>query len=147
MSGGTTLSPSVVIEYNVTDGTSTRLQDMSEGRNYHGCTLISDDNMTAVIVAGGFRGGYFLKSAELYDLSTALWRQAGELNYARDLTSMATLPGGAVVMGGYNGRVMRSVEQFQIPDNTWTPIRDLKQARKSLAVLNLLPEEIVNFNI
>ena len=94
-----------VTQYNVSDGTATRLANMEEGRYDHGCALIKNETMLSVMVAGGYdRSGNALESAALFDLTTATWSLAGQLNTGRHGTRMTTLPNSrVVVIGGWGG--------------------------------------------
>ena len=76
------------------------MNDLLVERSAHGCTLVSSDTFTGVLVAGGFNGD-FLRNSEILDLSTGVWHEVGHLNYRRHQFKISAMAGKIVALGGY----------------------------------------------
>ena len=69
---------------------------MSQRRQHHACGLVTDQltgQPRYVVVAGGYSGLYtsgYYKSAEMLDLETMEWRDAGRQNYYYGMTVTRT---------------------------------------------------------
>merc|ERR1719369_1281235 len=100
---------------------STRLRDRNQGRAYHGCALVKKDNLTGVVVAGGWDGDN-LRSSELYQLHTGVWQDAGLLNTARQGVKMVVLEDNVLAMGGVddNYSSLNTVEQLDMSTLSWS---------------------------
>src|SRR5437588_1514856 len=62
------------------NGTWTITSSMTDARNYHTATLLKNG---LVLVAGGWDGGSFIATAELYHPKTGQWTSTGSMNVAR----------------------------------------------------------------
>src|SRR2546422_922359 len=83
----------------VQGGSPTR--GMAPARYYHTATPLPHGR---VPVAGGYGGGSFLASAEIYDPASGTWSPTGSMATARYYHTATSLPGGRVlVAGGFNG--------------------------------------------
>jgi N-acetylneuraminic acid mutarotase len=119
---------------------------MIEGRAGHSATLLPDGR---VLVAGGFRSGKGVVSAELYDPRTGAWTATGSLHEGRGGHSATLLPdgmvlvaGGISVLGTDNGIraltpdvVLASAELYDPRTGRWTTTGHMTEARRAPAVL------------
>ncbi len=112
-------------------------------RQAHTATLLPDGR---VLVAGGFKDGYFLDTAELYDPATGTWTATGSLGTARGVHTASLLPDGKVLVAGGNHNTFSvpqiltqsSAEVYDSAAGTWTPTSSLLAARTTQTA-TLLP--------
>ena len=69
----------------------------NEGRRYHTATLLRSGK---VLVAGGADGVLVVKTADVYDPDTRIWRSTGKLNSARSSHTATLLSDGKVLVAG-----------------------------------------------
>ena len=71
-----------------------------------------------VLVAGGSNGTHCLNSAELYDPTTAAWREMSRMQQARcKHTAQLLLTGEVLVMGGRDRSDILATSELYYPEN------------------------------
>ena len=88
-----------------------------------------------VLVSGGGVGPFAITSAELYDPTTGMWTNTGDMNNARYQHTATLLPNGKVIviggsqstMGGY----LASSELYDPGMGTWTSSAQDMRMRRS----------------
>ncbi|CAF1598600.1 unnamed protein product [Adineta ricciae] len=108
--------------------TWTSATSMSTRRYDHTASILSD---TTVLVAGGECAGYYLKSAEIYNLSTNTWTTTGDMHVQRsDHTASVLSNGKVLVAGGWHGSsFLDSAELYDPSTGTWTMTGSLNVGR------------------
>jgi beta propeller repeat protein len=91
-------------------------------------TVLSDGS---VLVVGGYEGGYYLPTAELYDLTNDTWTEVGALNEGRAYHTAILLDSGKVlVAGGQNSSGYTDTAELYDPSTqTWSTTGDMKVKR------------------
>jgi len=117
-------------------GLWTATGNLNAARSRHTATLLRNGR---VLVAGGSGSGVVpgaaIASAEIFDPATGTWTLTGSLRDARILHTATLLRTGRVLaVGGLlgigpNDPMIASAELFDPATETWTPVRELKDAR------------------
>ncbi|MEE9506561.1 MAG: kelch repeat-containing protein, partial [Thermoplasmata archaeon] len=91
-------------------------------------TVLSDGS---VLVVGGYGGGNYLPTAELYDFTNDTWVEVGELNEGRAYHTAVLLDNGKVlVAGGQNSSGYTDTAELYDPSTqTWSTTGDMKVKR------------------
>jgi hypothetical protein len=107
-------------------------------RMWHTATLLPSGK---VLVAGGYSGGNYQPSAELYDPATGIWTATGPLSVARDEHTATLLPSGKVlVAGGYgNPGKLSSAELYDPATGTWSSTGSLTLGGRNTHTATVLP--------
>jgi N-acetylneuraminic acid mutarotase len=110
-------------------GTWTDLVDgrLNTPRAWHTATLLPNGK---VLVAGGY-GGFYLKSAELFDPATGKWTYTGEMSGARYQHTATLLPNGKVLVAGGVGPTGRlnTAELYDPATGLWSSAGTMSGAR------------------
>jgi len=110
--------------YNEEEG-FTRIEDMSIGRKYHGCSVIDD---STVLVAGGDTGKGRSSSSEYLDLTSLTWSPGPELPQDWGMAQMfgpeelGPEIGGHLLIGGFN--IFKLEEGGSAQKRHWTHIKE-----------------------
>lgn len=127
-----------VIQYNIEDGSSTRLTNLQNGKNDHGCVLVKNETFRGILVAGGHSkvADLPLASTEMLNLDTLSWEEMGRLHVGRYGLEMVVLGDRILAMGGRDKShgPISSVEQFDMNTGKWTKTKDLQEKRANFAV-------------
>jgi WD40 repeat protein len=108
---------------------------MSQGRQYHTCTLLPSGR---ILVAGGEYGSA-TNLCEIYDPVAGTWSTAPALTGFRSMHSAILMPGGRVlVAGGWSGGSLNTCEVFDTTQGTWVPAPAMASVRDSVRTV-LLP--------
>jgi len=99
------ISPVSSVERYSLDGMRTMMNPMTTPREGHGCSMMSKNGVSTVIVAGGWdETRRRLSSVETLstdeDLTTATWRQVGRLPAARNAFPLVNIGDRLVILGG-----------------------------------------------
>ena len=78
-------------------GSWTNTASLTTALYQHTATLLASGK---VLVAGGFNGGSYLSSAELYDPALGTWTTTGSMGTAREVRAATLLPSGKVLVAG-----------------------------------------------
>jgi len=93
-----------------------------------------------VYVAGGWDGGKYLRSVEVYDTAVSSWVNAPSMSFARGAFGLAGMGNGDLLAaGGFDGHThLSSVEMFAAANQSWSALAPLNKARSGLrlAVVN-----------
>jgi len=110
------------------------LPDLATPRFYHSCTsFLTSNGEQALIVAGGWNGGGYLSSTELF--SNGRWKTGGNLPRALMGLRAAHLNQQVVVTGGLDGSNNRDeVLQYNVEAGRWTQIGTLQRRRFEHAI-------------
>lgn len=129
--------------YSPVMGTWSAAGSLAGARFGHTGTLLPDGR---VLVAGGAgtAAGVALATAELYSPATRAWvTTATSLATARAYHSAVSLLDGRVlVVGGFNGTTVKSLEVYDVATGRWTAAGSLNVARR-YATANLLDDRRV----
>ncbi len=95
---------------------------MHDARNYHTATLLKNGK---VLVAGGWNGGPYIATAELYNPKTGRWTLTGSMHVARASFTATLLKNGKVLVAGGIGNggfsdMLASAELYDPGTGTWT---------------------------
>lgn len=104
--------------YDTATGTFAYTAGLTTPRLTHTATTALQNNKVLFIGGANFIGGgtTFLRSAEIYDVSTGTMSSAGNLNSARAGASLTLLSDGSVlVAGGDNGSVFSNTAELYAP--------------------------------
>jgi uncharacterized delta-60 repeat protein len=103
---------------------------LNQARDHHTATLLPNGK---VLATGGFGGGAYRASAELYDPASRTWSTTGSLATGRTAHTAALLPNGKVlVTGGENISGNLSSAEIYDPDlATWGSAGSLPTATKT----------------
>jgi N-acetylneuraminic acid mutarotase len=124
--------------YDPSTGLWTITGNMTDTRYYHTETALSNGR---VLVAGGFsRNGNdpdtVLDSTELYDPSTGLWTNMGNMSCTRSFHTASILPTGKVLVAGGRTTIrenssehLRSAELYDPSTGIWTRTGDMTTTR------------------
>jgi hypothetical protein len=121
--------------YDSASGVWTNTGSLITGRQAHTATLL-DDGM--VLVVGGLdgqssNGGYAI-TAELYNPSTGIWNETGDLVHGRAVHTAIVLSNGKVLVAGGAGfgffRPLASVEIYDPASGIWSDFGRLITARE-----------------
>ena len=83
-----------------------------------------------LVVMGGHDGGFFLKSAEMYDGATREWRALPEMSVARGGCAAVCIEGNVYVVGGSNGTTTHaSAECYDPVASEWRTLPSMSTAR------------------
>ncbi|CAF5136561.1 unnamed protein product, partial [Rotaria sp. Silwood1] len=83
-----------------------------------------------VLITGGKHYGNDLASAELYDPSTGLWTNAGNMSTARWQNTASTLANGTVLIaGGKDREPLLTSELYDPSTGLWTKTGNMADAR------------------
>ena len=97
------------------------------GMPKEGCLLHINETTTMLI--GGHISGHYSNKVFLYDWTSNRWIDFIPLNEAKAYLGCAVLEGqGVLVVGGWNGTKLRSVELFDFHSNAWTQQPDLPKS-------------------
>src|SRR5437773_2543511 len=101
---------------------------LDTGRYWHTATLLPNGK---VLVAGGYDGGSYLSSAELYHPATGTWSATGSLSTGRLVHTATLLPNGKVLVAGGIGNSgdLASAELYDPASGTWSATGSLSTAR------------------
>merc|ERR1711962_169241 len=116
------------------------LPDLLEARRRHACTTFtSSSGEEGLLVAGGYNGGEYLSSTELFLPSKKQWTKGGDLPRAMRGLRAARLSERVVVTGGLDdGRNYRDeVLQYEETTEAWSEIGKMKKARDYHAVVEV----------
>merc|ERR1712080_686393 len=95
------------------------LQNMSIGRDEHGCCLVQVEGEIQVLVAGGPNTA----RAERYSIASDSWHEEASLPHTRFGPSMAVLDGRPTIMGGWEKEAAQhdqaTVYQYIVEDDMW----------------------------
>ena len=140
--------------YDPTTGVWSPTGSLNVARAGDTATLLQDGD---VLVAGGACNGTAygcdagsflsnLRSAELYDPSTGVWKKTASMAYGREFQTATLLPSGEVlVAGGFNScdddfcRDLRSVELYDPVTGKWLTTGSMSVAREQQTA-TLLPD-------
>jgi len=96
--------------------------DLGEGRSSHGCAsyISPEDSGVRVLVAGGW-SGHNIRTAEVFNPATEMWRVVGDLTSPRRGLTLVTAEGGRVMaLGGRYSTAVADVDIFDPEIETWT---------------------------
>ncbi|CAF5182837.1 unnamed protein product, partial [Rotaria sp. Silwood1] len=121
--------------YDSLTGMWENIENMNNKRMHFTASLLSDGK---VLVAGGtvivsetFQYTY-LKSTELFDPSTGMWRHTGDMNIGRDMHKATVLKNSKVlVTGGSNIYAVDSSELYDPSTELWTNAGKMHDRRLS----------------
>lgn len=111
------LDPRGLVHPIVVDPAWSASAPMSTARHLHTSLTLSDGR---VLVAGGWDGGAYLSSAEIYDPKTNTWSTTGSLPSARVTPSMLQLSTGKVLLAGGTGADLRGL-LWNPSTGAWSP--------------------------
>ena len=92
---------------------------MPNARYLHTATLLPNG---MVLVAGGVGSSGHLSSADLFDLTTGMWTNTGEMNYAHLIHTATLLPNGKVLVAGGDDADGKRAELYDPTTGRWTEI-------------------------
>ena len=136
----------VVEVYNPQTGTVANVGNLSTGRE--SATVL---RMTSgkVLIAGGVNNRYQL-AAEVYDPNDldggpyGSISATGDMREARNGSASLVVPGGApIIIGGYNGNYLRSVEQYDPVSEKFVSISGLMLSSRQHGTATLLNDGVV----
>jgi len=120
-----------VTQYSLT-GEVTELPDLITGRYYHACSkFVNSEGVTTLLVTGGYYGGNYLSSTEIFTLGTGDWMAAASLPSPRGSFSGATIGNTVYVFGG-DGSGSGSLDdilQYEETTDAWRPAGKMKTVR------------------
>ena len=114
---------------------------MKIGRVRHTASLLLNGK---VLVTGGYDVSFF-SSSELYDPSTELWTDTGDMNSARDGHTASVLANGKVLVigGDRHGIHLNSVELYDPLTELWTNASDMNYSRYGHTATILTNEKVL----
>ena len=117
---------------------------MGTGRQYFGCFhIMENNNVTNVVVVGGYNGNWRLSSAEILDVKTMKWHNLPNLPFAVSHNNGVESVAGPFIgfsLGGYSTSyvpvtrivgLMKEGEAFR-----WQQVNSLSTGRQKLASVN-----------
>merc|ERR1719474_1797256 len=116
------------------------LPDLLEARRRHACTTFtSSSGEEGLLVAGGYNGGEYLSSTELFLPSKKQWTKGGDLPRAMRGLRAALLLEHVVVTGGLDDdrNYRDEVLQYEETTEAWSETGKMKKARDYHAVVEV----------
>ncbi len=119
--------------YDISRGTTTRVDPMTVSRSTHTATLLPDGK---VLIAGGQDGSHVFRSAELFDPATLTFTATGSMAGDRIWHTATLLSDGRVLVAGGFGRrsdgsngILASAELYCPDSGVFNPTGSLETAR------------------
>ena len=96
------------------------------------------------MLIGGHNSGWYSNKVFLYDWTSNSWSNLAPLIEARSRSGCAVLEGqGVLVVGGWSGNDLQSVELFDFQSNTWVQQPAVPQSIKAADPVIMLHEDTV----
>ena len=88
------------LQFNSSTCNWTKVADMIEYRQRHGCGFVDGPNAKSIVVVGGYNGLHKLNKTEIYDIKEGSWRQGTPFPHPISSPASVQYDGTLLIVGG-----------------------------------------------